>query len=61
VQRGACAARERFGVELTVFPEVDLYNDLDEAAALTCALDLVISAPTAVSLHAAALGCRPGR
>jgi hypothetical protein len=49
-------ARERFGVELTAFPEVDLYNDLDEAAALTCALDLVISAPTAVSLHAAALG-----
>ena len=34
---------------------MDLYNDLDEAAALTRALDLVISAPTAVSLHAAAL------
>jgi Flp pilus assembly protein TadD len=50
------AARARFGVELHAFPEVDLFNDLDEAAALTAAVDLVISAPTAVSDLAAALG-----
>ncbi|HLP66485.1 MAG TPA: glycosyltransferase, partial [Rhizobium sp.] len=49
-------ARRRFGVPLHVFPEVDLFNDLDEAAALTRALDLVVSAPTAASFLAAALG-----
>jgi len=48
-------ARERSGVTLHAFPEVDLYNDLLEAAALTQALDLVISAPTSVSLLSAAL------
>ncbi|HZM44614.1 MAG TPA: tetratricopeptide repeat protein [Burkholderiales bacterium] len=51
-------ARQRFGVAIHAFPEVDLYNDLDEAAALTQAIDLVISAPTAVSLLSAALGVR---
>jgi tetratricopeptide (TPR) repeat protein len=49
-------AREELGVALHAFPEVDLFNDLDEAAALTRALDLVISAPTSVSVLAAALG-----
>jgi hypothetical protein len=49
-------ARQRFGIPLHAFPEVDLYNDLDEAAALKSALDLVISAPTAVSFLSAALG-----
>ena len=43
-------AAELAGTPLHAFPEVDLFNDLDEAAALTQALDLVISAPTAVSL-----------
>lgn len=61
LQYGECAAdlaqaRERWGVPLHAFPEVDLFNDLDEAAALTKAVDLVISAPTAVSILAAALG-----
>jgi hypothetical protein len=50
------AARSRFGLALHYFPEVDLYNDMDEAAALTRACDLVISAPTAVSVLAAAVG-----
>lgn len=36
--------------------DLDYFNDLDEVSALTAALDLVISAPTAVSVHAAALG-----
>jgi tetratricopeptide (TPR) repeat protein len=49
-------AREQFGVPVHAFVEVDLYNDLDEAAALTLACDLVISAPTAVSFLAGALG-----
>jgi tetratricopeptide (TPR) repeat protein len=49
-------AEEQFGVRLHQFPEVDLFNDLEEVAALTGALDLVITAPTAVSVMAAALG-----
>ena len=50
------AARRQFGVPLNKFQELDLLNDLDEAAALTRALDLVISAGTATSVMAAALG-----
>jgi tetratricopeptide (TPR) repeat protein len=49
-------ARGEFGVTLHDFPEVDMFDDLDETAALMKALDLVISAPTAVSAQAAALG-----
>jgi len=49
-------ARRAFGVTLHHFPEVDMFDDLDETAALMKALDLVISAPTAVSAQAAALG-----
>jgi tetratricopeptide (TPR) repeat protein len=50
------AARSRFGVALQRFGEVDYFDDLDEVAALMKALDLVISAPTTVSVQAAALG-----
>jgi tetratricopeptide (TPR) repeat protein len=49
-------ARRRFGVRLNRFAEVDYRDDLDEVSALMGALDLVISAPTAVSIQAAALG-----
>lgn len=49
-------ARSEFGVMLHHFPEVDMFNDLNETAALMKALDLVISAPTTVSIQAAALG-----
>jgi tetratricopeptide (TPR) repeat protein len=49
-------ARRRFGVTLTRFADVDYRDDLDEVSALMGALDLVISAPTAVSIQAAALG-----
>lgn len=38
------------------WPDLDLRNDLEEVAALTAALDLVISAPTAVAELSAALG-----
>ncbi len=44
------------GVDIHRVRELDLKNDLDEAAALTAALDLVISAPTAVGEAAGALG-----
>ncbi|MBP2316464.1 tetratricopeptide repeat protein [Azospirillum soli] len=49
-------AEERFGVRVRRWPDVDLMNDLDEAAALTAALDLVISAGTSVAEMAGALG-----
>jgi len=49
-------ARSEFGVTLHHFSEVDMFDDLDETAALMKALDLVISAQTAVSALAGALG-----
>jgi predicted O-linked N-acetylglucosamine transferase (SPINDLY family) len=45
-----------FGVKIQRYPEVDMFNDLDETAALMRGLDLVISAGTAVSILSAALG-----
>jgi len=49
-------ARAQFGIPLHEFREIDMYNDLDETAALIQALNLVISAPTAVATISAALG-----
>jgi Tfp pilus assembly protein PilF len=49
-------AREKFGVTIHQFGDLDLKDDLDGAAALTAACDLVISAPTAVAAMAGALG-----
>lgn len=45
-----------FGKEVANFREIDMLDDLDESAALISALDLVISAPTSVSMLAAAVG-----
>lgn len=50
------AARQRFGVPLHVFPEVDLYNDLAETAAFTSAFDFVIASFTSVYPMAAGVG-----
>ncbi|HYH18737.1 MAG TPA: tetratricopeptide repeat protein [Azospirillum sp.] len=49
-------AERRFGVPIASFPETDLANDLEEAAALTAALDLVISVASAPGELAGALG-----
>jgi tetratricopeptide (TPR) repeat protein len=49
-------AHAESGVAVHEFPEVDMFDDLDETAALMKTLDLVISAPVAVSVQAAALG-----
>lgn len=49
------AARQTHGVTVHAFADLDLHNDLDEAAALTKSLDLVIGAPTAAANLAAAL------
>ncbi|CAO3427126.1 tetratricopeptide repeat protein [Azospirillum doebereinerae] len=48
-------AESRFGIAI-LRPGLDLLNDLDGAAALTAALDLVISAGTSVAEMAGALG-----
>lgn len=49
-------ARERYGAVLHGWEDLDLKGDLDGAAALTAALDLVVSAATSVSTMAGALG-----
>jgi tetratricopeptide (TPR) repeat protein len=49
-------ARERFGVQLWRPPGIDLKQDLDEVAALSCALDLVLGPANATSNIAAACG-----
>jgi tetratricopeptide (TPR) repeat protein len=50
------AAERALGVRVHRWTEVDLMNDLEEAAALTAALDVVLSAPTAAGELAGALG-----
>jgi len=47
--------KERFGIDIHTM-DVDLKNDIDGAAALSSALDLVISAPTAAAANAGAVG-----
>ncbi len=49
------AAETRFGIDI-LRPGIDLMTDLDGAAGLTAALDLVISAGTSVAEMAGALG-----
>ena len=49
-------ADEKLGVTIHNFAELNLRNDLDGAASLTDACDLVISAPTAAAAMAGALG-----
>ena len=49
------AAKEMFGVDIHQM-DVDLKDDIDGAAALSAALDLVISAPTAAAANAGAIG-----
>lgn len=61
LQYGDCAeeiklARERFGTEIEMIEGLDLKNDLDGAAALSAACDLVISAPTAAAALAGSVG-----
>jgi tetratricopeptide (TPR) repeat protein len=49
-------ARDQFGVQLWRPPGLDLKDDLDEVAALACALDLVLGPANATSNIAAACG-----
>jgi len=50
------ATEARLGVTIARWPDTDLADDLESAAALTTGLDLVISAPTAAGELAAAVG-----
>ncbi len=61
VQYGDCAeelaqAQEKFGIKIHTLEGLDLKNDIDGAAALSAAVDLVISAPTAAAAVAGAVG-----
>jgi len=47
---------ERQNITLHQMPDIDLYNDLDGAAALTKALDIVVTASTSVADMSGALG-----
>jgi hypothetical protein len=49
-------ARQKLGATIHHFEDLNLKDDLDGAAALTSACDLVISAPTAAAAMAGALG-----
>ena len=61
LQYGECQAeldevRETLGVDIWTPPGIDLKDDLDEVAALTCALDLSIGPANATTNIAAACG-----
>lgn len=63
LQYGDCAeeierARRLFGITIHVMADLDLKQDIDGGAALSRALDLVISAPTAAAHAAASVGAR---
>jgi tetratricopeptide (TPR) repeat protein len=49
-------AEQRFGIQLHRWETLDLMNDLDEVAALTTNLDLVVAPRSAVSMLSGALG-----
>jgi hypothetical protein len=61
VQYGDCAddiirAEEKFGITIHRMEDLNLKDDIDGAAALSAALDLVLSAPTAAAHTAASVG-----
>ena len=49
-------ARKKLSLSISSFDDVDLKNDIESAAALSAACDLVISAPTAAAALAGAVG-----
>lgn len=55
-QEELARAEEKHGVKIEVMDGLNLKSDLDGAAALSAAVDLVISAPTAAAALAAAVG-----
>ena len=53
--------RDRFGVDLHIWEDLDLVDDLDDTAALVTALDAVVSCDTYLPMMAGALGTRSWR
>ena len=51
-------AEEKFGVKIHVVEGLDLKDDIDGLAALSAALDLVVSAPTAAAHTASSVGAK---
>lgn len=63
LQYGDCAeeiaqARAEMGVDIWTPPGIDLKNDLDDLASLSCALDLIVGFSNATTNIAAACGAR---
>jgi len=63
LQYGDCAAEiaraeKKFGIKIHQMEGLDLKDDIDGAAALCAALDLVLSAPTAAAATAASVGTK---
>ena len=61
MQYGDCESEiahacEMHAVEIMRFPDLDLKKDIEGAAALSAALDLVVSAPTAAAAIAGSVG-----
>ena len=54
--RRSPAPRNSYGVTIHQIEGLDLQDDIDGAAALSAALDLVLSAPTAAAATAASVG-----
>ncbi len=50
------AAHARHGVQVHMMDGIDLKSDIDDAAALTASLDVIISAPTSVGMTAIGVG-----
>ena len=48
--------KQVYGIDIHNFEDLDLYDDLDEAAALSMALDLAISVSTAAAAITAGVG-----
>lgn len=51
-------AEEKLNIKIHNFDELDHYNDLDEVAALTAAIDVCVSVSTAVAAIAAGVGTK---
>ncbi|HYE43906.1 MAG TPA: tetratricopeptide repeat protein [Caulobacteraceae bacterium] len=49
-------ARDRFGVDIHTFDDIDMWNDLDDVAALLKALDVQLAVSTSVHALAGAVG-----
>ncbi|HWU54067.1 MAG TPA: tetratricopeptide repeat protein [Rhizomicrobium sp.] len=55
---GIARAKEKFGVQIHTVEGLDLKDDIDGTAALSLAVDLVLSAPTAAAHTASSVGAK---